>query len=206
MKKYIILLNLLFIGGLSFSQENRAGFFDDKDKTTKLQVGVDLLTMACGTANVNINYSIVDQLTVTIGGGAMPFGYIFDATDALGGEFFEIKTDINGMGYYFGGSFKYYPGNDFLFADGLGTYYGAGIEKWNYEAYNRDMKKTKYNFVYGYNIDLTGRFNLDLEVGGTIGTLYEYPIGGSSSGFDIENFIDNMFVGFNFGLGVYFAI
>jgi len=172
MKKIIVSLLVLNLSVLSYAQEDYDLIFDDGSKDTKLNVGIDIMTLVTGTLNAYVGYDVSESIQLKVGVGATTFGLIFDATSMFSDEVPMFQKNLN-TGLFFSGGIKYFLNKDNgLLNSGAGAFYGIYLDRWENTDLRDELvsyKRTKLNVVGGSNIGLFGSFSLDFEYGLSIG-------------------------------------
>jgi len=217
MKRTILGFLALSLSIWSYGQEDYDEIFDDGASNSKINLGIDLMTLSTGTINFNASYNLTEKFQFKAGIGATPFGFIFDATALLSEEMPLLQSDLN-TGYFLSGGIKYFTNKDHGYINsGAGAFYGVYLERWgNTHALNDAIsyKRTKLNFVGGSNVGLFGNFTLDFEYGITLGYYtVETPnsVPGSYSQYELSNgeFVSsgsNLIYGINLGLGLNYKL
>jgi hypothetical protein len=219
MKRTLLSLYVLSISLFSYSQENYEKIFDDGDKESHFQVGINAFTLFGGTPNIYLNAKVSPHFVLTAGVGTSPFGYLFEVSGFIKDD---IPTFLTGIkpGFYYNASVKYF----FNFTekakfDIFGQYYSLGYDHWSNMSTDNvfSYKKSLIIFSSGISLNLPGRFNVDIEYGvygGTykanvINPVTEYittPFLGSQLNPNYIESTSDFTFGISFGLGINYAL
>lgn len=210
---------MLSLSLFSISQENYEKIFNDGDKESNFQIGINTFTLMGGTPNVYLNAKVSPHFVLTAGVGTSPFGYLFEASGFIRSEVPYLLDSIQ-SGFYYNASVKYF----FNFTekakyDIFGQYYAIGFDHWSNKSLdNRTIfKKSLINVSAGISINLPGRFNLDIEYGiyggkfkqDAISPVDEFiivPWQGEVPNPDYFKPVDQFVFGLTMGLGINYAL
>jgi hypothetical protein len=175
MKNFFVAIILLSTT-LTFSQKkiDYDKIFNDGDKESKYQVGINLSKLIGGTLSLYSNIKLTPKIVVVPTFGIVPFNYSLTPSLIIRDNEFSDYAIYKGVknGYNFGLGTRFYLGfKEKSKYDIFGQYYGVGYDYWKMPASNDSLTvfKQKINFVGGLSADLPGRFNLDVEYGIFVG-------------------------------------
>jgi len=205
MKKLFLLIILVLIATITIAQDDLDDVFNDGDKSSKFHLGTDVITFATGTPNINLDINFIKNMKWHGGFGVSPFGFLFDATDAFTSGKIPLIARSNYNSLFLTSGFKFYPMSSYDASKDLNVFYYLEFNRWSAKTDYLQYKniKTKYNFGSGISYGLPGRLNLELAYGITFARLKQIEFYNNNTyDYNINNFI----FGFNFGLGINYAL
>ena len=224
MKKYLFILTLIILTSFtSFSQkENYKKIFNDGDKESKFQIGIDGMTLLAGTPNIYLNTKLTPKFVINVGVGASLLGYMFELSGPINDNV-DIFTRQLSPGYYYKANLRYYLSfTEKSKYDIFGQYYSLGIDHWatSDKLNTKKISKTRFILNGGASFDLIGRFNMEIEYGVYGGiyksepttTVQKYiidpfnPFGGYTLNPDYEAPKKGPVFGMRLGAGITFAL
>ena len=178
MKKRLLFLAFVLMSiSVKAQKQNYQKIFNDGDKESKFQIGIDAMTLLGGTPNIYANIKLTPSFVLNVGVGTSPFNYLFEVSGLINGEVETITKDIK-SGYYYKANIRYYMAfTEKSKFDIFGQYYAFGFDHWSTPSTLRESVITKSRLALntGVSFDIPGRFNLDIEYGLYVGVFKETP-------------------------------